>query len=182
MPLKNTKHEIFAQEVAKGKTRENAYLEAYPNCSPTSANKNASRLMANDGILRRIEEIQSQAAQECGVTVQRIVEELAKIGFSNISDYIDGSNGNISFVDLDDLTREQAAAISEITIDTLKRQDKRTGDVSEETLRVKFKLHDKRAALVDLGKHLGMFTEKVDLNVTGEIAERLMRARNRKND
>ena len=162
MPLKNTKHEIFVQEVAKGSSAQDAYMRAYPETSASNARKNATRLTANDDIRRRIEEIQSQAAQECGVTVRRIVEELAKIGFSNISDYINGSDGNISFVDLDDLTREQSAAISEITIDTLKRQDKRTGDVSEETLRVKFKLHDKRAALVDLGKHLGMFKDKME--------------------
>ena len=74
MPLKNTKHEIFAQEVAKGATRENAYLEAYPNCSPTSANKNASRLMANDGILRRIEEIQGESAERAKITITDLID------------------------------------------------------------------------------------------------------------
>jgi hypothetical protein len=31
---------------------------------------------------------------------------------------------------------------------------------------VKFKLYDKRAALVDLGRHYKLFTDKIHLNVT----------------
>jgi phage terminase small subunit len=33
--------------------------------------------------------------------------------------------------------------------------------------RVKFKLCDKRAALVDLGKHLGMFKDKIERSGRG---------------
>ena len=46
--------------------------------------------------------------------------------------------------DLSTLTREQAAAVREVSVDDRK---------------VRFKLYDKRAALVDLGKHLGAFKE-----------------------
>ena len=37
------------------------------------------------------------------------------------------------------------------------RDDERRG-----VRRIKFRLHDKRIALVDIGKHLGMFSEKVN--------------------
>ena len=52
----------------------------------------------------------------------------------------------IASEEIDDAT---AAAISEIT---------QTGTGN------KVKLHDKRAALVDMGKHLGMFKDKVELS------------------
>ena len=41
------------------------------------------------------------------------------------------------------------------------------GDDTRDVRRVKFKLADKRAALVDIAKHLGMFTDK--LQVSGVI-------------
>ena len=50
-----------------------------------------------------------------------------------------------------EISDEAAAAISEVA-------------QTKEGIRIKF--HDKRAALVDLGRHLGMFTEKGELRVT----------------
>ena len=41
------------------------------------------------------------------------------------------------------------------------------------------KLNDQVAALRDVARHLGMFNDKLDLNVTGPLAERLARARAR---
>lgn len=37
------------------------------------------------------------------------------------------------------------------------------GEGAREVRRIRFKLYDKRAALVDIGRHLGMFTDKVQL-------------------
>jgi phage terminase small subunit len=64
-----------------------------------------------------------------------------------------GEDGDL-FVDLAGLTRERAAAIAEVTVEDFK--DGRAKD-ARECRRIKFKLLDKRAALVDIGKHLGMF-------------------------
>ena len=44
---------------------------------------------------------------------------------------------------------------------------------------LKLRLADKRAALDSVARHLGMFNDKLDLNVTGPLAERLARARAR---
>lgn len=77
--LLKPKYEIFAQEVAKGKTKEAAYSKAYPNAAKDSARKNATRLMTNYDILRRIDDIQQKAAQKCGVTVVNITQKLLEI-------------------------------------------------------------------------------------------------------
>lgn len=44
---------------------------------------------------------------------------------------------------------------------------------------VEVKMHDRAAALVHVGKHLGMFTDKLDLNVTGSLASDIEEARRR---
>lgn len=110
------------------------------------------------------------------ITADRVLRELAKIGFADIrkaikwhshlineEDNPDGGDiaviktivtNQVELVGSEDLDDETAAAISEISQNT-------SGGI-------KLKMHDKRAALVDLGKHLGIFTDKVQLS--GEVA------------
>lgn len=52
---------------------------------------------------------------------------------------------------------EDAAAIESVAI------DERTDDKGPKHRRVKLELHDKRAALTDLGRHLGMGTGRVQV-------------------
>lgn len=104
------------------------------------------------------------------ITADRVLKELAKIGFADIrkaikwqgtlvteEDNPDGGDtlviknvvtNNVTLISSDDIDDETAAAISEISQNT-------SGGI-------KLKLHDKRAALVDIGKHLGMFTDKIE--------------------
>ena len=165
--LKNAKHERFAQALAKGKTAD----EAYQLAGYSAHRGNASRLSANEIIRSRVDEILGKAAQKVGVTVERVVAELAKIGFANMRDYMRPDAGGDPYLDFSALTRDQAAALSEVSVEDFK--DGR-GDEARDVRRVKFKLHDKRAALVDLGKHLGMFTDKVEhsgsIDLTGAKA------------
>ena len=102
-----------------------------------------------------------------------ILHELAKIGFSNMLDYVSITNGGDLITDFSALTKDQAAAISEVTIETYTEG---RGEDAEEVKRVKFKLSDKRAALVDMGRHLGMFKDKIEHDVSDPLKELLSRA------
>lgn len=73
--LSNPKHERFAQELAKGKTADEAYVEA----GYTANRGNASRLKANDDVSARVAEIQERAAVRAEITVAGITERLLKI-------------------------------------------------------------------------------------------------------
>src|SRR6185437_4769390 len=103
--------------------------------------------------------ITGKAAERTGVTVERVLAELAKIGFSNMQDYMRVGPEGDPVLDFSALNRDQAAALVECTVEDFK--DGR-GEDAREVRRVKFKLADKRAALVDLGKHLGIFKERVE--------------------
>lgn len=123
------------------------------------------RLLKNVEVAEAIAKAQERLAKKFEVKAERIIEELAKIGFANMQDYmIVGANGD-PVLNWAALTRDQAAALVEVTVDTYTEGK---GDDAERVKRVKFKLADKRAALVDLGKHLGLFEEKsrIDVNVT----------------
>lgn len=121
------------------------------------------QLLRKTPVAVAIAERQRALSERTGVTAERVIEELAKIGFANMLDYMRSNPNGDPYLDFSQITREQAAALAEVTVEDFK--DGR-GEDARDVRRVKFKLHDKRAALVDLGKHLGLFKEKVE--VTGK--------------
>ncbi len=160
--LKNSKHEKFSQELAKGMTNEAAYVAA--GYAPSASN--AHRLRQNEKILARVTEIQAQGAEIAGVTVARVLEELTKIAMADITDAVEwGEAIPTQIPDTDDLAFVQGvrmkpseslpqhvrAAISEIR-------------KTKEGITVKF--HSKTAALEQLGRHLGMFSDKLAVTAT----------------
>ena len=181
--LKNARHEIFAQELAKGKPAYRAFeIAGYKNPASNHC-ANASRLSENERVLQRVTELREAAAKRNAITVDRVARELARIAFLDVRKAVqwgetvavrsfdkDGSEvltvqDTISLVNSDDLDEDTAAAISEVA---------RT----KEGVRIKF--HDKRAALVDLGRYLNMFAEDNSSTVKLEIGERLRAALERR--
>jgi phage terminase small subunit len=73
--LENPKHERFAQELAKGKTAD----EAYQNAGYKPNRGNATTLKANQSILDRVAEIQDRSAIRTEITLQTLMEEAAEI-------------------------------------------------------------------------------------------------------
>ena len=114
------------------------------------------------------EAIDKALAERPGITRTRIVDELAMIGFANMRDYIEIQSDGTAYVDLSGLTRDQAAAINELTVD---QYVEGSGDEARAVKRVRFKLSDKQAALEKLGRTLRMFTDKHEL--TGKDGEQL---------
>jgi phage terminase small subunit len=119
----------------------------------------ATRLARRNKVVARVRELREQSAARTTVTAARVLEEMAKIGFANMMDYIQIQPDGSAYVDLNQVDRDKAAAISEIVVDTY--MDGK-GDDAREVKRVRLKLHDKRGALMDMGKHLGMFTQRVE--------------------
>lgn len=74
-PLKNPKHERFAQELAKGKTQAEAYeLAGYKPSEP-----NASRLTSNDKVAARVAELLNRGAAKAVITLESHLQELAEL-------------------------------------------------------------------------------------------------------
>ena len=133
--------------------------------SEKTAQQQGSRLLLNVKVQEAIAKGQNKTAAKLEITKERIVEELAKIGFSNMLDYMRAGTDGDPYLDFSSLTREQAAALAEVTVEDFK--DGR-GEDARDVRRIKFKLHDKKGALVDLAKMLGFMVEKHEH--TGEIS------------
>ena len=107
----------------------------------------------------RIAELKGVAAQASTIAATRVLEELAKLAFANMADYMRVGPGGDPVLDFSKLTRDQAAALVEVTVEDY--VDGR-GEDARQVRRVKFKLASKLVALELLGKHLGLFKDRVE--------------------
>lgn len=148
--------------------------------SPKTAHTQGSRLLKDAEVSAKVEVKQRAIAERLEITADMVVRELALIGFSNMLDYIRTTDDGDAYTDLSALTRDQAAAIQEVTIDTYQEHDPDGPEAnSKRTVKkMRFKLSDKRAALVDIGKHLGLFREPMD-DVADGIASLIAEGRRR---
>ena len=116
--------------------------------------ENLSKLV----IRKAIERAMAEQSKRTGVTADRVIRELARIAFVNPNDVIDTRIGGIRRdATPDDLAAVQAVKVKEMELDT--------GSSVEREVR----LNDKLRALELLGKHLGMFKDKLDVGVDGEL-------------
>ena len=150
----NTRQSLFASNYASCLNATKAALDA--GYSSKTAYSQGQRLLKNVEVQQVLSEEVARLREASGVTVERVVEEYRKLAFANTTDAIKVRGGWVYIEDTDDLTPDQQAAISEI------RQTK-------EGVSVKF--HSKQAALDSLGKYLGIFTDKVQVENVGPAPE-----------
>ncbi|KKK51869.1 hypothetical protein LCGC14_3110670, partial [marine sediment metagenome] len=112
------------------------------------------------------------AAAHYDATTTRILHEMSAIGLQNVKDYIRmvKVNGVLRPIGrpINELTDPQALAVESWETEEIKTDDGLA-------LNFKYILHDKASALVNLGRHLGMFSEKLllDLNMRQSQARSL---------
>src|SRR4029077_5975803 len=116
------------------------------------------RLLRNVQVAAAIQRAQAHRSKRTAVTADMVVTELAKLGFANMADYTRLAGGE-RVVDLSAATRDQLAAVKELVVEDF--FDGR-GEGAREVRRVRIKLADKIAALDKLGRHLGIYNDKLE--------------------
>ena len=74
--LENSRHEIFAQELAKGATQTDAYRLAGYEGQGNAAEAGASRLVRNAKVAARVAELKADAAVRARKSMDDILEQL----------------------------------------------------------------------------------------------------------
>lgn len=166
------KQKIFCNEYLIDLNATRAYKKAYPNVKKDeTAAVNGNRLLRNAKVKEYLDKRMKDREQRTEITQDKVLKEIAAIAFSNGSKYakvieritydengqviIDPETGEtlkykaIDFKCTDELTEEEKKAISSIH----KGKDG-----------MKIETYDKLKALELLGKHLGMFKDKVELS------------------
>ena len=130
--------------------------------SPHTAKDIGCENLAKPNIAAAISQAMAERSRRTGINQDRVLQELARIGFAKITDVVDPETAKI----LPDASEDDLACIQSIKI-----KPNEFGTERE------VKLYDKKSALVDLGKHLGLFKDKMeltgdmDLNITIDYGE-----------
>lgn len=117
--------------------------------SPGTAQQIGSENLSKPVIRARLDKAIAERSKRTGVNADRVIMELAKIAFVNAEDVIDMDTATVKAGALP----EDTAAIQSVKLKTF----------GEDGIEREIKMADKLKALELLGKHLGMFTEKVNL-------------------
>lgn len=123
--------------------------------SPDTANEQGSRLLANVSVSNEINRAMAERSKRTGVNADRVVRELAKIAFVNAADVINAKDATLR----NDATEDDTAAIQSVKVKTF----------GDDGLEREIKMADKLKALELLGKHLGMFKDKLELDADMEL-------------
>lgn len=133
--------------------------------SAKSADKIGNELLGKTVVAAAVRAAQAERSKRTQITADWVLERLARIADADIRNVVqwgeavavrDAETGEdrlvqgVALVDAADLRPDHAFAITEIA-------------QTKDGLRVK--MADKRAALVDIGKHIGMFVDKVDASM-----------------
>jgi phage terminase small subunit len=119
--------------------------------SERSARQIGEQNLSKHDIQTEIQKAMNERSARTKITADNVLEELAHIAFDNIGNYLSyhpdqGARYGVR-IDIKDSAEIDTRNISEVSIG-------KDG--------FKFKLYDKQKALVDLGRHLKLFTEKVE--------------------
>lgn len=121
--------------------------------SVDSAGTIGSENMQKPNIRARIGKALAERSRRTGINADLVIVELARIGRVNAANVINMNDATVKETAAEDDT----AAIASVKVKIIPTED---GDIVEREV----KLHDKNKALELLGKHLGMFKDKVELS------------------
>lgn len=124
--------------------------------SPQTARDIGCENLTKLNIQNAIATAMAERSRRTGINQDRVIQEIAKLAFLNPVDVIDMDEATIK----GEANRDDTACIASVKVKVIPGED---GNITEREI----KTYDKLKALELLGKHLGMFSDK--LKVEGAI-------------
>jgi hypothetical protein len=81
--LDNDAHERFAEEYLKDLNATQAYMRVYPDSGYEAAQSSGSVLLGNPMVAERVAELKVERSRRTNIDLDRIVQELMLLGFSD---------------------------------------------------------------------------------------------------
>jgi phage terminase small subunit len=150
----SAKHRAFIDEYLRCFNATDAYQVVYPKSSRDSARRDGSRLLTNADIAAEIQ----RRVDELAMSPNEVLVRLAEHARADYKDFLGvASNGDIAL----DMAKAKGKThlIKRVT---QRRTVRTTKDTEIDETVLTLELHDAQAALVQIGKHHKLFTEKVE--------------------
>lgn len=142
--------------------------------SPKTAEQTASRLLRNVKVQEYIAKRQKELSRSTEITQERVIKELALIAFSNNADYahvvekkmqVEAGGALVDVLDKDGKPVMYRTVEPVLTEKLTEEQKRALAVIKKGRDGLEVKSCDKVKALELLGKHLGIFTDKIEANV-----------------
>lgn len=142
--------------------------------SPKTAEQTASRLLRNVKVQEYIAKRQKELSRSTEITQERVIKELALIAFSNNADYahvvekkmqVEAGGALVDVLDKDGKPVMYRTVEPVLTEELTEEQKRALAVIKKGRDGLEVKSCDKVKALELLGKHLGIFTDKIEANV-----------------
>lgn len=151
------KQSLFVQEYLIDLNATRAAIRA--GYSVKTAKSIGQRLLTYVDVKKAIDDAISERGQRTEITQDRILRELARISFADPRSIAEWGDGTMTLKPSSSLSDDDAAAVSEVSL-----------TITDGKASLKAKMYDKQKALELLGRHLGMFTDKVQLDHSGSVS------------
>lgn len=143
------KQDLFVKEYLKDLNATQAYIRAGYVCKNENvAAASAAKLLRNPKIQDKIQKEMKKREKRTEITQDRVLKEIADLAFTDRTDIVNFNNKRLVISNFDELTPSQRACIS---------------GVKETKFGIEVTFYNKEKALELLGRHLGMFTEKLEV-------------------
>lgn len=142
--------------------------------SPKTAEQTASRLLRNVKVQEYIAKRKKELSRSTEITQERVIKELALIAFSNNADYahvvekkmqVEAGGALVDVLDKDGKPVMYRTVEPVLTEELTEEQKRALAVIKKGRDGLEVKSCDKVKALELLGKHLGIFTDKIEANV-----------------
>lgn len=160
MPKLTPKQQRFVEEYLVDLNATQAAIRA--GYSPSTAKEIGAQNLTKLNVRTYIDAELAERSRRTGINQDRVIRELARIAFVNAPDVIDPQTATVK----SGATEDDTAAIASVKV------KKVNGEQFDSTER-EIKFADKLKALELLGKHLGMFKDKVEVSVLSEEKNKL---------
>lgn len=163
----NPKQSAFCREYVLDYNGTQAAIRA--GYSKRTAYSQSFDLLKKPEIQKEIQALESRIENKVIITKDKILRELSMIGFANLADHvtIDDTTGCVQAIGIDSLPAGASRAIKKVKERRVIKSTASGDEVLESTF--EFELHDKQTALVNMGKELGMFRDKHEIDVNQPI-------------
>ena len=131
---------------------------------PSSAKQVGHQWLIKPHVAARVAELQKKAADKHEISAARVLEELARVAFGSMQTYVTINKKGGVKVDLSQLSAAEWGAIESV-------------ETRDEGVRIK--LSSKLQALDMLGRHLKLFSERIEFAGDDSFIRILEAARNR---
>jgi hypothetical protein len=155
----------FCHRLVEGNSAADAYRLSFnaERMTAEAIRNEASKLLADPDVTRTVEELRADLRKRHAAAVDMVIQRYLRIAAGNVFDFLTKTKDG-AHIDLSTLTREQAASLSEVSVEHLQERSSAPAEKKGKApapkvgvVRTRIKLIDPVRALDSLAKIFGLF-------------------------